>query len=51
MEKKAAEKTDENDDKANDRKPHKSHAASLLSEDNEGIYLTLFYMNFLTIWD
>ncbi|MEK4883850.1 hypothetical protein NST81_03870 [Bacillus sp. FSL W8-0223] len=37
MEQKAAEKADENHDKANDRKPHKRHAASLLSKDNEGI--------------
>ncbi|MEK4873738.1 MULTISPECIES: hypothetical protein [Bacillus] len=50
MEQKAAEKADENHDKANDRKPHKRHAASLLSQDNGG-YLTLFYMNFLPVWD
>ncbi|WP_270583031.1 hypothetical protein [Bacillus smithii] len=37
MEQKAAEKADENHDKANDRKPHKRHAASFLSKDNEGI--------------
>jgi hypothetical protein len=37
MEQKAAEKADENHDKANDRKPHKRHTASLLSKDNEGI--------------
>ncbi|MBE3568973.1 MAG: hypothetical protein IMW92_02305 [Bacillales bacterium] len=37
MEQKAAEKADENHNKANDRKPHKRHTTSLLSKNNEGI--------------